>query len=199
MKTNNPEAAMKELKKVALVILKKKVAKAIQTDVIPVIKNELQRNIKEQVYNVNFGNGINTPFSSGEFKNQKNFAVYFDENNLSLMIRNETKPISIFEKMGQRQTVIKDNYEGLFGYWIETGRVPVLWDNESNGNGNFVTAEPYFELNYVDSNGVEHTRIIEKAFKPRPFMKETKKSLKSSNKIKEALKRGLKRQGLSIK
>ena len=199
MKTNNPEAAMKELKKVALVILKKKVAKAIQTDVIPVIKNELQRNIKEQVYNINFGNGINTPFSSREFKNQKNFAVYFDENNLSLMIRNETKPVSIFEKMGQRQTVIKDNYEGLFGYWIETGRVPVLWDNESNGNGNFVDANPYFELNYVDSNGVEHTRIIEKAFKPRPFMKETKKSLKSSNKIKEALKRGLKRQGLSIK
>ena len=196
MKTNNPEAAMKELKKVALVILKKKVAKAIQTDVIPVIKNELQRNIKEQVYNVNFGNGINTPFSSGEFKNQKNFAVYFDENNLSLMIRNETKPVSIFEKMGQRQTVIKNNYEGLFGYWIETGRVPVLWDN---GSGNFVDANPYFELNYVDSNGVEHTRIIEKAFKPRPFMKETKKSLKSSNKIKEALKRGLKRQGLSIK
>lgn len=196
MKTNNTEAAMKELKKVALVILKKKVAKAIQTDVIPVIKNELQRNIQEQVYNVDFGNGINTPFSSREFKNQKNFAVYFDENNLSLMIRNETKPVSIFEKMGQRQTVIKDNYEGLFGYWIETGRVPVLWDN---GNGNFVDANPYFELNYVDSNGVEHTRIIEKAFKPRPFMKETKKSLKSSNKIKEALKRGLKRQGLSIK
>ena len=196
MKTNNPEAAMKELKKVALVILKKKVAKAIQTDVIPVIKNELQRNIQEQVYNVNFGNGTNTPFSSGEFKNQKNFAVYFDENNLSLMIRNETKPVSIFEKMGQRQTVIKDNYEGLFGYWIETGRVPVLWDN---GNGNFVDANPYFELNYIDSNGVEHTRIIEKAFKPRPFMKETKKSLKSSNKIKEALKKGLKRQGLSIK
>ena len=196
MKTNNTEAAMKELKKVALVILKKKVAKAIQTDVIPVIKNELQRNIKEQVYNINFGNGINTPFSSGEFKNQKNFAVYFDENNLSLMIRNETKPVSIFEKMGQRQTVIKDNYEGLFGYWIETGRVPVLWDN---GNGNFVDANPYFELNYVDSNGVEHTKIIEKAFKPRPFMKETKKSLKNSNKIKEALKRGLKRQGLSIK
>lgn len=196
MKTNNPEAAMKELKKVALVILKKKIAKAIQTDVIPVIKNELQRNIQEQVYNVDFGNGINTPFSSREFKNQKNFAVYFDENNLSLMIRNETKPVSIFEKMGQRQTVIKDNYEGLFGYWIETGRVPVLWDN---GNGNFVDANPYFELNYVDSNGVEHTRIIEKAFKPRPFMKETKKSLKSSNKIKEALKRGLKRQGLSIK
>ena len=196
MKTNNPEAAMKELKKVALVILKKKVAKAIQTDVIPVIKNELQRNIQEQVYNVDFGNGINTPFSSREFKNQKNFAVYFDENNLSLMIRNETKPVSIFEKMGQRQTVIKDNYEGLFGYWIETGRVPVLWDN---GNGNFVDANPYFELNYIDSNGVEHTRIIEKAFKPRPFMKETKKSLKSSNKIKEALKRGLKRQGLSIK
>lgn len=196
MKTNSPEAAMKELKKVALVILKKKVAKAIQTDVIPVIKNELQRNIQEQVYNINFGNGINTPFSSGEFKNQKNFAVYFDENNLSLMIRNETKPVSIFEKMGQRQTVIKNNYEGLFGYWIETGRVPVLWDN---GNGNFVDANPYFELNYVDSNGVEHTRIIEKAFKPRPFMKETKKSLKSSNKIKEALKRGLKRQGLSIK
>lgn len=196
MKTNNPEAAMKELKKVALVILKKKIAKAIQTDVIPVIKNELQRNIQEQVYNVNFGNGTNTPFSSREFKNQKNFAVYFDENNLSLMIRNETKPISIFEKMGQRQTVIKDNYEGLFGYWIETGRVPVLWDN---GNGNFVDANPYFELNYIDSNGVEHTRIIEKAFKPRPFMKETKKSLKSSNKIKEALKRGLKRQGLSIK
>ena len=196
MKTNSPEAAMKELKKVALVILKKKVAKAIQTDVIPVIKNELQRNIQEQVYNVNFGNGTNTPFSSREFKNQKNFAVYFDENNLSLMIRNETKPVSIFEKMGQRQTVIKDNYEGLFGYWIETGRVPVLWDN---GNGNFVDANPYFELNYIDSNGVEHTRIIEKAFKPRPFMKETKKSLKSSNKIKEALKRGLKRQGLSIK
>lgn len=196
MKTNNPEAAMKELKKVALVILKKKVAKAIQTDVIPVIKNELQRNIREQVYNVNFGNGTNTPFSSGEFKNQKNFAVYFDENKLSLMIRNETKPVSIFEKMGQRQTVIKDNYEGLFGYWIETGRVPVLWDN---GNGNFVNANPYFELNYIDSNGVEHTRIIEKAFKPRPFMKETKKSLKSSNKIKEALKKGLKRQGLSIK
>ena len=196
MKTNNPEAAMKELKKVALVILKKKVAKAIQTDVIPVIKNELQRNIQEQVYNVDFGNGTNTPFSSREFKNQKNFAVYFDENNLSLMIRNETKPVSIFEKMGQRQTVIKDNYEGLFGYWIETGRVPVLWDN---GNGNFVDANPYFELNYIDSNGVEHTRIIEKAFKPRPFMKETKKSLKSSNKIKEALKRGLKRQGLSIK
>lgn len=196
MKTNNTEAAMKELKKVALVILKKKVAKAIQTDVIPVIKNELQRNIQEQVYNVNFGNGTNTPFSSREFKNQKNFAVYFDENNLSLMIRNETKPVSIFEKMGQRQTVIKDNYEGLFGYWIETGRVPVLWDN---GNGNFVDANPYFELNYIDSNGVEHTRIIEKAFKPRPFMKETKKSLKSSNKIKEALKRGLKRQGLSIK
>lgn len=196
MKTNNTEAAMKELKKVALVILKKKVAKAIQTDVIPVIKNELQRNIQEQVYNVDFGNGINTPFSSREFKNQKNFAVYFDENNLSLMIRNETKPVSIFEKMGQRQTVIKDNYEGLFGYWIETGRVPVLWDN---GNGNFVDANPYFELNYIDSNGVEHTRIIEKAFKPRPFMKETKKSLKSSNKIKEALKRGLKRQGLSIK
>ena len=196
MKTNNPEAAMKELKKVALVILKKKIAKAIQTDVIPVIKNELQRNIQEQVYNVNFGNGTNTPFSSREFKNQKNFAVYFDENNLSLMIRNETKPVSIFEKMGQRQTVIKDNYEGLFGYWIETGRVPVLWDN---GNGNFVDANPYFELNYVDSNGVEHTRIIEKAFKPRPFMKETKKSLKSSNKIKEALKKGLKRQGLSIK
>lgn len=196
MKTNNPEAAMKELKKVALVILKKKIAKAIQTDVIPVIKNELQRNIQEQVYNVNFGNGTNTPFSSREFKNQKNFAVYFDENNLSLMIRNETKPVSIFEKMGQRQTVIKDNYEGLFGYWIETGRVPVLWDN---GNGNFVDANPYFELNYIDSNGVEHTRIIEKAFKPRPFMKETKKSLKSSNKIKEALKRGLKRQGLSIK
>lgn len=196
MKTNSTEAAMKELKKVALVILKKKVAKAIQTDVIPVIKNELQRNIQEQVYNVDFGNGINTPFSSREFKNQKNFAVYFDENNLSLMIRNETKPVSIFEKMGQRQTVIKDNYEGLFGYWIETGRVPVLWDN---GNGNFVDANPYFELNYIDSNGVEHTRIIEKAFKPRPFMKETKKSLKSSNKIKEALKRGLKRQGLSIK
>ena len=196
MKTNNTEAAMKELKKVALVILKKKVAKAIQTDVIPVIKNELQRNIQEQVYNVDFGNGINTPFSSREFKNQKNFAVYFDENNLSFMIRNETKPVSIFEKMGQRQTVIKDNYEGLFGYWIETGRVPVLWDN---GNGNFVDANPYFELNYIDSNGVEHTRIIEKAFKPRPFMKETKKSLKSSNKIKEALKRGLKRQGLSIK
>ena len=196
MKTNNTEAAMKELKKVALVILKKKVAKAIQTDVIPVIKNELQRNIQEQVYNVNFGNGTNTPFSSREFKNQKNFAVYFDENNLSLMIRNETKPVSIFEKMGQRQTVIKDNYEGLFGYWIETGRVPVLWDN---GNGNFVDANPYFELNYIDSNGVEHTRIIEKAFKPRPFMKETKKSLKSSNKIKEALKKGLKRQGLSIK
>lgn len=196
MKTNNPEAAIKELKKVALVILKKKVAKAIQTDVIPVIKNELQRNIQEQVYNVNFGNGTNTPFSSGEFKNQKNFAVYFDENNLSLMIRNETKPVSIFEKMGQRQTVIKDNYEGLFGYWIETGRVPVLWDN---GNGNFVDANPYFELNYIDSNGVEHTRIIEKAFKPRPFMKETKKSLKNSNKIKEALKKGLKRQGLSIK
>ena len=196
MKTNNTEAAMKELKKVALVILKKKVAKAIQTDVIPVIKGELQRNIQEQVYNVDFGNGINTPFSSREFKNQKNFAVYFDENNLSLMIRNETKPVSIFEKMGQRQTVIKDNYEGLFGYWIETGRVPVLWDN---GNGNFVDANPYFELNYIDSNGVEHTRIIEKAFKPRPFMKETKKSLKSSNKIKEALKRGLKRQGLSIK
>ena len=196
MKTNSPEAAMKELKKVALVILKKKVAKAIQTDVIPVIKNELQRNIQEQVYNVNFGNGTNTPFSSREFKNQKNFAVYFDENNLSLMIRNETKPVSIFEKMGQRQTVIKDNYEGLFGYWIETGRVPVLWHN---GNGNFVDANPYFELNYIDSNGVEHTRIIEKAFKPRPFMKETKKSLKSSNKIKEALKRGLKRQGLSIK
>lgn len=196
MKTNSPEAAMKELKKVALVILKKKVAKAIQTDVIPVIKNELQRNIQEQVYNTNFGNGINTPFSSGEFKNQKNFAVYFDENNLSLMIRNETKPVSIFEKMGQRQTVIKDNYEGLFGYWIETGRVPVLWDN---GNSNFVDANPYFELNYIDSNGVEHTRIIEKAFKPRPFMKETKKSLKSSNKIKDALKKGLKRQGLSIK
>ena len=39
MKTNNPEAAIKELKKVALVILKKKVTKAIQTDVIPVIKN----------------------------------------------------------------------------------------------------------------------------------------------------------------
>lgn len=196
MKTNNPEAAMKELKKVALKIIKKKIAIAIQTDVIPVIKNELQRNIQEQVYNVDFGNGINTPFSSGEFKNQKNFAVYFDENNLSLMIRNETKPVSIFEKMGQRQTVIKDNYEGLFGYWIETGRVPVLWDN---GNGNFVDANPYFELNYVDSNGVEHTRIIEKAFKSRPFMKETKKSLKNSNKIKEALKRGLKRQGLSIK
>ena len=196
MTTTHTEAAMKELKKVALVILKKKVAKAIQTDVIPVIKNELQRNIQEQVYNVNFGNGTNTPFSSGEFKNQKNFAVYFDENKLSLMIRNETKPVSIFEKMGQRQTVIKDNYEGLFGYWIETGRVPVLWDN---GNGNFVDANPYFELNYIDSNGVEHTRIIEKAFKPRPFMKETKKSLKSSNKIKEALKKGLKRQGLSIK
>ena len=196
MKTNNPEAAMKELKKVALVILKKKIAKAIQTDVIPVIKNELQRNIQEQVYNVNFGNGTNTPFSSGEFKNQKNFAVYFDENKLSLMIRNETKPVSIFEKMGQRQTVIKDNYEGLFGYWIETGRVPVLWDN---GNGNFVDANPYFELNYIDSNGVEHTRIIEKAFKPRPFMKETKKSLKNANVVKEALKKGLKRQGLSIK
>ena len=196
MKTNNPEAAMKELKKVALVILKKKIAKAIQTDVIPVIKNELQRNIQEQVYNVNFGNGTNTPFSSREFKNQKNFAVYFDENNLSLMIRNETKPVSIFEKMGQRQTVIKDNYEGLFGYWIETGRVPVLWDN---GNSNFVDANPYFELNYIDSNGVEHTRIIEKAFKPRPFMKETKKSLKNANVVKEALKKGLKRQGLSIK
>ena len=196
MKTNNPEAAMKELKKVALKIIKKKIAIAIQTDVIPVIKNELQRNIQEQVYNVDFGNGINTPFSSREFKNQKNFAVYFDENNLSLMIRNETKPVSIFEKMGQRQTVIKDNYEGLFGYWIETGRVPVLWDN---GNGNFVDANPYFELNYIDSNGVEHTRIIEKAFKPRPFMKETKKSLKSSNKIKDALKKGLKRQGLSLK
>lgn len=196
MKTNNPEAAIKELRKTALVIIKKKIAIAIQTDVIPVIKNELQRNIQEQVYNVNFGNGINTPFSSGEFKNQKNFAVYFDENNLSLMIRNETKPISIFEKMGQRQTVIKDNYEGLFGYWIETGRIPVLWDN---GNNNFVEANPYFELNYVDSNGVEHTRIIEKAFKPRPFMKETKRSLKSSHKIKEALKKGLKRQGLSLK
>ena len=196
MKTNNPEAAMKELKKVALVILKKKIAKAIQTDVIPVIKNELQRNIQEQVYNVNFGNGTNTPFSSREFKNQKNFAVYLDENNLSLMIRNETKPVSIFEKMGQRQTVIKDNYEGLFGYWIETGRVPVLWDN---GNSNFVDANPYFELNYIDSNGVEHTRIIEKAFKPRPFMKETKKSLKNANVVKEALKKGLKRQGLSIK
>ncbi len=196
MKTNNPETAIKELRKVALTIIKKKIAVAIQTDVIPVIKNELQRNIQEQVYNVNFGNGINTPFSSGEFKNQKNFAVYFDEKNLSLMIRNETKPVSIFEKMGQRQTVIKDNYEGLFGYWIETGRVPVLWDN---GNNNFVEANPYFELNYVDSNGVEHTRIIEKAFKPRPFMKETKKSLKNNNEIKEALKKGLKRQGLSLK
>lgn len=196
MKINSSEAAIKELRKTALVIIKKKIAIAIQTDVIPVIKNELQRNIQEQVYNVNFGNGINTPFSSGEFKNQKNFAVYFDENNLSLMIRNETKPVSIFEKMGQRQTVIKDNYEGLFGYWIETGRVPVLWDN---GNNNIVEANPYFELNYVDSNGVEHTRIIEKAFKPRPFMKETKRSLKSNHKIKEALKKGLKRQGLSLK
>lgn len=199
MKTNSPEAATKELKKIALIILKKKIANAIQTDVVPVVKNELQKNIWTQVYTLNFGNGVNTPFASREFLNQKNFAVYFDENKLSLMIRNETKPVSIFEKMGKRKTVIKDNYEGIFGYWIETGRVPVLWDNESNGNGNFVTAEPYFELNYVDSNGVEHTRIIEKAFKPRPFMKETKKSLKNTNVVKEALKKGLKRQGLSVK
>ena len=142
---------------------------------------------------VRFGKIVDTQINEGINSLR---TVYFDENNLSLMIRNETKPVSIFEKMGQRQTVIKDNYEGLFGYWIEIGRVPVLWDN---GNGNFVDANPYFELNYIDSNGVEHTRIIEKAFKPRPFMKETKKSLKSSNKIKEALKKVLKRHGLSIK
>lgn len=196
MKTTNPDAAMQEIKKIALKIIKKKIIAAINSDVIPVVKNKLQNNIQKYVYEKDFGNGINTPFASGEFKNQKNFAVYFDEENLRFMIRNETKPVSIFEKNGGRQTVIHSNYEGIFGYWIETGRVPVLWDN---GNSNLVDANPYFELTYKDSNGVEHTRIIEKAFAPRPFIKNTKKQLQDTTIIKEALRRGLKKQGIKMK
>lgn len=192
---NNNDEAVKKLKKLVYEIIKKEIAIAIQTDVIPVAKNELQRNIIKEVYNRDFGNGIHTPFATQEFKNPDNFAVYFDENKLSFMIRNETKPISIFASTGHH-AVINSNYEGIFGYWIETGRVPVLWDN---GCSDFVTANPYFEINYVDKNGTQHTRIIEKAFPPRPYMQSTKKSLNNSNILINALKKGLKRRGLNLK
>lgn len=171
----------KQLEQAALKYIKRVINETLETEVAPTVRNILRRNIQSEVLNKDFGGS--KQYNTNNFNKPENIKTYFDKDNMSFMMRNETKPKSIFN------TPIESQYESIFGYWIEVGSVPVLWDN---GNPNYVNKR----MEFVDKNGKTH--IIEKAFPPRPYMAKTKESLKNNPQpLINALKRGLKRRGLS--
>ncbi|MCM1315238.1 MAG: hypothetical protein NC244_07725 [Alistipes senegalensis] len=161
----------------------------VKNEIDYVSKKVISKNINEQVYNKKFGGKKN--LQTGDFNNPENLKSYTyvqrgnDNCIVHHVIRNETKPHSIFD------TPIRSDYPGILGYWIEVGRVPVLWDN---GDRHYVKTE---QMIYVDKNGREH--IVEKLFPPRPWMEKSIDELRKTSYIQDALIEGLRARGLTAK
>lgn len=190
----------KILKQVAAKIVKKRINAALENNVVPVVKRVMQEQISEQVYKKTFVNQGNI-YASFEFINSENFKVTFDESGLSFKIINITKPKSVFN------TPIKSSFEGIFGYWIEMGRVPIFWgpDCEDYVNGQSTVewlksgAKSNFLLSGNKYSIFHKGKLYGRYLPPRPWAKNTKRYLKSEfgkDRILIALKKGLEAQGL---
>lgn len=183
--------------------LREVVKKSYQKKIEDIVKNEvayrakkiISNNIQREVYSKDYGGSRS--LRTYDFNNPKNLKTYIsteqngENSRIKLTIRNETPAISIFNEdfwlFGDSwNKKVKSDYPGILGYWIEVGSVPVLWDN---GNEQYVNKI----FKFTDKNGVEHT--ITKAFPPRPWMEESKKEFHSGA-ITDALKEGMKRNGL---
>lgn len=179
---------------IAQKILKEKINQAIKTDVVPTAKKIIQKNINSEVYKKQFINHDNR-YASFDFLEEDNLKVYYDENNMSFMIRNETKPKSVFN------TPIKSSYEGIFGYWIEMGKVPVLWGPDCEDYIGGMSAKDWlssgahsFHLSTKKYSVLHKGKIYDRYFPPRKWMGKTKEYIRSNNDLQEALLKGLNRQ-----
>lgn len=179
---------LNKLRKIVKKSYQKKIEDIVENEVAYRAKKIISNNIQKEVYDKDFGGSRN--LRTYDFNKPKNLKTYIsteqnrENSRIRLTIRNETPAVSVFGDFWDKK--VKSDYPGILGYWIEVGSVPVLWDN---GNSQYVNKT----FKFTDKNGVEHT--IMKAFPPRPWMEESKKEFHSGA-ITDALKEGMKRNGL---
>lgn len=179
---------LNKLRKIVKKSYQKKIKDIVENEVAYRAKKIISNNIQKEVYDKDFGGSRN--LRTYDFNKPKNLKTYIsteqnrENSRIRLTIRNETPAVSVFGDFWDKK--VKSDYPGILGYWIEVGSVPVLWDN---GNSQYVNKT----FKFTDKNGVEHT--IMKAFPPRPWMEESKKEFHSGA-ITDALKEGMKRNGL---
>lgn len=186
-RTKNSDT-LNKLRKIVKKSYQKKIEDIVENEVAYRAKKIISNNIQREVYSKDFGGSRS--LRTYDFNNPKNLKTYIsteqhgENSRIRLTIRNETPSVSVFGDFWGKK--VKTDYPGILGYWIEVGSVPVLWDN---GNEQYVNKI----FKFTDKNGVEHT--ITKAFPPRPWMEESKKEFHSGA-ITDALKEGMKRNGL---
>ena len=177
------EALRAAFKKVAIGLVKQKINKSLEYEVAPIVKKKLKDYASEEIY-IKYPNRFSGGYSrTREFLALNNYVAKIDKNQMMLRVYNATPAHSIFG------TEITSDYEGILGYWIETGKVPVLWDN---GNSDYKKLDKPVVIHY--RNGT--TRTITRAFPERPYAKETRKYYRSKagkKKLKEALLKGMKK------
>lgn len=180
----------KTLKEIATQMVVGAVKTAMETHVAPKVKEKLREHIQSDVLDKDFKGKRNN--SSGNLINPKNTVIDFYEDGLSFRVYNVAEPKSIFKT--PLKTIAADFTppESVFGYWIEAGKVPLLWDN---GETNYILRD----FTFTDKNG--NVRTVHKFFPKRPFVEKTRKELKKNDMkiLKDAMKNGLKAQGIKIK
>ena len=99
---NNLDKIEKALLDAVVKGLTREINEVMETDVAPTVKNVLRKNIKKEIYDLNFGG--RQQLRTNDFNKPENIRTYFDKANMSFMMRNETKPASIFN------TSVKSDY-----------------------------------------------------------------------------------------
>lgn len=180
----------KELKKIATQMVTGAVKTAMKTHVAPKVKEKLREHIQSDVLNKDFKGKRNN--SSGNLINAKNTVIDFYDDGLSFKVYNVAEPKSIFNTPLKSIAAEFTPPESVFGYWIEAGKVPLLWDN---GETNYILRD----FTFTDKNG--NTRTVHKFFPKRRFVENTRKELKNNDMkiLKDAMEDGLKAQGIEIK
>lgn len=156
--------------------LQKKVNKALQNDVAPVVKNTMIKHIDEDVYDVyepstyvrrfnHSGIEVQSPFDNTENTGLEDIDnIISIVQNDTLIVENDTLGSRFYrDKKGKWKT--SKNYNQPIAEVIETGHGYDVWDDAE----------------------------------PRPFIKNTRNELRETGKHAEALKKGLEKQGLKVK
>ena len=183
---NNIKINETQIIKLVNLIIKDKVDKAMESHVKPMVKNTVMqfstsaKNSSGKTQTLNLGKS-------------ENIIVNYDKSKSVLTAMNTTPAHSVFK------TPFIINDERLLSFWVNSGSIPVLWGSPDSENPSPLLkgrVEKY-------KNPIELTngRLLTYHFKAVPFIEQAKNNLQANNhyKIKEALIKGLKANGLNVK